>query len=486
MPTECIGKEVNKTYLDKLNEILTTYVRSEGIKEETIPSPDQVFLTNVKDEEGKDLYLLTDTPGQAPEKYSVLSELIRLVDFEKTPSADAYEIPGVTIKNPADPTKKDSFTIYLTKENAKAIANDEKKYRDILGIEFPDELFQLYHENIIPGLGYQAPLPKKYSETEEDYELRMEAEYKAAGHEKEALEQYRKPYPHELVRYNNPAPQITDIPRESYNVRLNQKGLSPEAATQNGPGTQEGERRRVVDTNPTLGQKLYRLLQVGKGITGSKESAKRALLTVATGVAVIGPVVAWPLPTLAIYATTGVMLGSGYLVKKYGTKLAKAISTKWNDWLRGKAKTEQEGPENNGPQPTIPTPTNDGPEHSGPRPGTGNNGSNNQPRDSKDTPNPIEIPEDLEAILQEIQLESEDIKPLDVAINNLKGQIEIEKQKLDAAPESEKDNIKDVIDKMYDQLNQLVELRKKHYLNIHSMLQHYVNGKKETIGGPSL
>lgn len=486
MSNECIGKEVNKNLLDRLNQKLRDYVLAKKVSEENIIESEQFFKTSLKDEDGKDIYIFADEDGKAPEEYTVLSELITYVSFEKASSEEIYEIPGVVITNPANPEQKETQTFYITKNNAKLIAENEKKYRDILKIEFPDELFQLYHENIIPGVGYKAPLPKKYSETEEEYETRLETEYKTNGVNKEALEQYRKPYPHEMVRYNNPMPEMTDVPRASYQTRLNQKGLSPAGAEPGGPGTPEGQRKKVTDTDQKLGQKLYQFLQTAKGVTVSKDTAKRVIGTIATGVMVGGSLIAWPLPTLAVLGSTGAFLGVGYLGRKYGKMAIKAVKTKWNNWLRGTPKAEeQEQP--TGPTPstsptTEPTVRTGGPggTPSGPEQTTGPTRTGGNSGGSGGTPtgtpaggaDQADVPEDLVAVLGDIEKDSAEI-------NNIEGRIRLLEESLKDAEGPAKDAIE----------NQLTVLRaqKRQYLvNVYNMLQQYINDKKITTGGPSL
>ena len=480
MSNECIGKEVNQNLLDKLNKKLRDYVLAKKVSEENIIESEQFFKTSLKDEEGKDIYIFADEDGKAPEEYTALSELITYVSFEKASSDEVYEIPGVVITNPTNPEQKETQTFYITKNNAKLIAENAKKYRDILKIEFPDELFQLYHENIIPGVGYKAPLPKKYSETEEEYETRLETEYQANGVNKEALEQYRKPYPHEMVRYNNPMPEMTDVPRASYRTRLNQKGLSPAGAEQGGPGTPEGERRRVTGTDQTLGQKLYQFLQTAKGVTVSKDTVKRVIGTIATGVMVGGSLIAWPLPTLAVLGSAGTFLGVGYLGRKYGKMAIKALKTKCNDWLRGAP--EKEGQEQQ-TEPTT-TPTTEpivrtggpggnpaGPAQSTEPTRTGGNGggAGGNPTGGADQ---ADVPEDLVAVLGDIEKDS-------IEINNLDGRIKALEETLKDAEGTTKDSLE-------IQLTALRDQKRQYLVNVYNMLQQYINDKKKTTGGPSL
>lgn len=477
MSNECIGKEVNKDLLDKLNKKLKDYVLAKKVSEENIIESEQFFKTSLKDEDGKDIYIFADEEGKAPEEYTVLSELITYVSFEKAANEEVYEIPGVVITNPTDPDKKETQTFYITKNNAKLIAENEKKYRDILKIEFPDELFQLYHENIIPGVGYKAPLPKKYSETEEEYEARLETEYQANGVNKEELEEYRKPYPHEMVRYNNPVPEMTDVPRASYQTRLNQKGLSPAGAEPGGPGTPEGQRRRVTGTDQTLGQKLYQFLQTAKGIKASKDTVKRVIGTVATGIIVGGTLITWPLPTLAILTSTGTFLGIGYVGRKYGKKAIKAIKTKWNNWLKGAPMVEE--PE----QPTTPVPsttptTEPTASHGGPTPTetptptrTGGTGSTPAGTTS-DTPEETQVPEDLVAVLGDIEKDSAEI-------NNIENHIKLLEETIKGVDGPEKEALE-------AQLTELRNQKRQYLVNVYDMLQQYINGKKINTGGPSL
>lgn len=465
MPNQCIGKEVNTVLLKKLNEELEKFVTKNKVSEDAIKDSNQVFKTIFKDSDGKDIYLLTDEPGKAPEKYELLSDLINYISFEKTSSDEVYGIPEIIVRDSENKDHKEIHNIYITKNNAKLIAQNERKFRTILGIEFPDELFQIYHENIIPGIDdYTAPLPRKYSETEEEYERRLEEEYKAHGVEREKLGEYRKPYPHEMVRYNNPIPEMTEIGRPSYLTRLTESALSREGAEPGGPGSHEGERRTVIDTNPTLGQKLNNFLQSAKGVSVSKDTAKRVLGTAAAGVLIGGSLFSAPIATLAVVGSAGAFLGIGYVGKKYGTKAIRAIKKKWNDWLRGPVIEEPSEPEHT----TTPesTPTTE-PTRRGPTRGDSSSRNPGQPESEQS-----EIPDDLSYVLAEISADSKDI-------NNIDAKIEVIKEALKTADESAKAALEQELTKLQTQ-------KRQYLVNVYNLLQQYINNKTVTIGGPRL
>ena len=488
MAKECIGKEVNKSLIKKLESI----VKSMQVNANDFTDQTQIFKTDFEDEHNNPIYIFCDTPGETPELYSAIVEFSNYISFEKT-TEEAYEIPGVEIAiDRATPDKKEPHTIYVTKkmiQEVKQSPETRKKFEKTiktLNIELPEEFYQLIHENLIPGLGYEAPLPKKFGESEEDYEKRMEEHYKKEGVDKEELEGYRRPFPHENVRYKKETPEMTDTPRESYVIRLQQKALSPAGAEKGGSGLGEGERRRVVDTDPTLGQRFNKFLQTSKGVLKSKKTVGAVLCTVAGTALIGGSLVINPLPTLAVLGTTGAFLGIAVVAKKYGSKAIKAISKKWNDWLRGPV-IENPGAGSPTTEPPINTPPtgggNNGGSGQGGQGGSGNNGGQNG---GSANPDPTEVPEDLVSVLSAINSDSEVIKKLDSQIALAENNLEVKKEEYNNAPEDKKANIQKEIDIIQSNIDKLKADKKDSLLRMYALLQQYVNDKKLTTGGPSL
>lgn len=458
MSNVCLGKEVNKTLIQELEE----YVKSKQVKEDTISDPDQFYRTDFKDDQGKDIYIFADKAGEPPKYYELLCKLLSHINFEQHPAENVYEIPGMKMPATNNKDRIVLHTIYITKDSAEEISKISSELKSELKIEFPDELFQLAHKNIIPGIGYQAPEPKKYSETEEEYEARMEQHYKDNGVEKEATENgYRKPYLHELVRYTKEKAEITTEPRQSYYER-NQRTLPPEVAEQGGPGVDPGERKKVVDTDKTLGQKLRDKFISLKGIKGSGNALKAAVGTAAAGLLVYGGIVAFPASmaglaiTAAVAVPSGIVLGN--FIKKNKDKWKKGIKDWWNNFTRGsRIKEGNEGPGQSEQQPKPKQPGKG--QGQGQGPNSPDKGSN--------------VPQSIEALFTELGVDIRDLDELSTRIAMLKEQYE-----------NEPDNDKKVA--LSQQITVLVDQQRQYYENMFNVLKQFIYSNTKKTGGPKL
>lgn len=509
----CNGEELNKNTIEKL----VGFIKSWHVGS-TLP-PEQTYKTDYTNDKGENIYLFADPNGAAPERFVIVNDLLQYLSFDKVKDEDLYELPGMAIPTDlTDKTKTDNYTICVTKENAKKIVKNAQKFKEQLGITFPQELFQIAKENIIPGLTYSAPEPKKVSETQEEYEARMESHYKGNGVEKEPLEKYRQPYPHEKTDYTKEPPIMTAQGRASYQEQLQAKALAPDVAKKGGKGMPEGKQKRVVDTDPTLGQKIYNTYNKGKAILKSK-TLRIGLLT-AGGIALSGVLI--PSSTVAIgivMAATPVAaaLGIHHLYKKYGKPKIKQIKEKIKDWFKGK-KIEEEpttevvtepkkGKDNNpttepekgkGSNPTTePEKGKGGPQGGG---AGGNNGGSNggnnggsgdvTPPDRPVTvpSNQVEVPEDLPEVLREIEPENEMLKQIQTRAEFARKNIAALKGKL-ANPtltEDDKKEIERQLEAENEKLTTLIEQEKRILSNVYDMIQQFVYGKNKENGGPTL
>ena len=297
MVRECTGKEVNSELLQILKQKHDELALRKKVPE-FYTDTTQVEPVQLQNEPGQSVMIFRT------EKYEFqkMEELIQYINFDKTTSDNVFEIPNVKIRSNDNPSEITEITIYLPKENIKNIAREAIKYKTLLDIEFPQELFQIYHDNIIPTPEYEgikAPLPKKLSETEEEYEARMEQHYRENDIQRGEIETYRSPYPHEKVNYRDSIePIMTDTPRESYIRRV--ATAIPREIAEPEEETREGERRRVVDTDLTIGQKLRQAYLGIKGVKESKDSIKK-IASMAGGTIIIGFSLAnFPIITLGL------------------------------------------------------------------------------------------------------------------------------------------------------------------------------------------
>ena len=506
MVRECTGKEVNSELLQILKQKHDELALRKKVPE-FYTDTTQVEPVQLQNEPGQSVMIFRT------EKYEFqkMEELIQYINFDKTTSDNVFEIPNVKIRSNDNPSEITEITIYLPKENIKNIAREAIKYKTLLDIEFPQELFQIYHDNIIPAPEYEgikAPLPKKLSETEEEYEARMEQHYRENDIQRGEIETYRSPYPHEKVNYRDSIePIMTDTPRESYIRRV--ATAIPREIAEPEEETREGERRRVVDTDLTIGQKLRQAYLGIKGVKESKDSIKK-IASMAGGTIIIGFSLAnFPIITLGLIGSSAIIagLGLGYKNSKKRGKLIKAIKKKIKDFFKGKPL--EEAPENGEETQTLgegttppggseetpiseDTYTPEEPSHGEETTTTG---------EGEDTPSSEEhdedlghtgggapaseatymseepsqsISEDLEILFSELEFEFN-------GIQELEGRIKIKRNELENMTDDNphKPEVLETLQKWENNL-------RDYYLICYDMIQRYVAGKSKTTGGPTL
>ncbi|MGN1371497.1 MAG: hypothetical protein ACI4XM_04415 [Candidatus Coprovivens sp.] len=518
MVRECTGKEVNSEFLRIIDQRISNFVNSKSISEELITDYSAVIEAyDPVEKQTKMIY------ADKEDEYKSICDFRNYINFNRTTSDNVYEIPGIKIKNEDNPSEETKITIYLPIENIKNIVKILIEKKDLFnGIEFPQELYQIYYDNIIPGTEYEgiyAPLPKKLSETDEEYEAGMEQHYREHGINREELETYRKPYPHENVDYRDSiGPIMTDTPRESYIRRV--ATAIPREIAEPEEETREGERRRVVDIDLTIGQILRQAYLGIKGVKESKDSIKK-IASMVGGTIIVGfSLVNFPIITLGLLGSSAAIagLGLGYKNSKNRGKLIKAIKKKFKDFFKGKPL--EEVPENGEETQTLgegdsspafeeeydyddydeeldeedlghpgegTTTTEEGEGsstseedeeelgHSGE--GTTPPGGSEETPISEDTYTPEEpsqsISDDLEVLFGELEFEFNEIKGIEAIIK--KERYILESMADDNPHKSE------VLENLQKMENEL----RDYYLRCYDMIQQYVAGKSKTIGGPT-
>ncbi len=464
MPKECIGEEINKDLIEQLSGLLNKFVSANKQKRENISDMNQVFDTGLKEESGEVVYLFKDKQ----ETFDLYMELLNILAFEKKKSSEVYEIRGLVIESKETGVPNIDGTLYITASAAKHLATNSKKYKDLLNITFPDEVYQIYHENFLTGETYKAPDVRRMDETEEEYETRLEEHYKLHGIKKEEDGNYRKPYPHEYFRYGLEKSEIkkTDTPSAAYAYRKAENVIDKKHTKHGGKGTKPGEKRKVVGTNKTLGQKVGAALTTVRGVMGSKETGKKIL----KGALVLGAGGA-ALTKFGLAATGlfGVEIALAYFGIKYGIKYGKkgiaALKKKWNDWIRGPVIEEEDKGKDK-------------------EKAKDEDKDKEKDKDKKKEETPI-VTEEVKEVLDEISPDAKEVRDLEsriAIINNAIAQKTIE---LDNAPDDKKVAIEAQIQQYNDQLEQLRNLERQYLINIYNIIHQYAKGKEVSTGGPS-
>lgn len=498
MSKKYTGIQLNEKLIKKVREFI--YQNQAPGKAEELEANPKYYKTDYTNADGTPVFVWDEIPGNEPPLVHYVTQLDKMLNFngKEIDDTELYEIPNFVIADPKNPDKKEETTIRIKKENAKELVAAAPMLKKIFGIELPQEIYQIAKENILPGFGFNAPEPKKVSETQEEYEKRMEEHYKANGVEKEKLEKYREPYPHEKVDYIPATPTMTKQGRKSYQDQLNDKGLDPKVAEHGGKGMPTGAKKKVVDTDRTLGQKIYDAYVDGRGIF-NKKVLRNAVLTVG-GVALGGAIIsAAPLGVAMVAVPAAVFTGIGFAYLKYGKPLVQKIKGKIKNWFKGDV--IKDDPEEKKTEPNT-TPTKDKgkgkdevptktakpgektPTKGGASSGSASGGDKGNNTGTPTTEPEVEIPAELIDILQAIEPDNQTIKMIQVRIENTKTKITNLKERLKNANSEEKAAIEDELRIANDQLRELIKQEKEILKNVYQMIQEFVYGKKEEKGGP--
>lgn len=289
------------------------------------------------------------------ELYGAINELLGYISFSSFKADETYDIPGVTIK--INTTKEKIPNIAVKQDNIEKLAKSAKKFESLLGIKFPDQIYQFNHQQEnIPGLNFVAPRPKFISESDEEYEQFLENYYTSNGLQKEELSGiWRKAYKHEQVDYKKDKIVVDETYQSEYykkNLQEKVAQKNPNPSKQGGPKNQKakkGEQLKIVDSE-LEDQKLPFWQKVGLGKTSIGANIKSgsnwqkirllgagALLT--TGVCYAA--VANPGMALGLAATGGAIGLGVFIAKKLKPQVEKFKN--WvNDALYGKPITNNE------------------------------------------------------------------------------------------------------------------------------------------------
>lgn len=289
-------------------------------------------------------------------KYDEATNLIMYLSFESSKSEEIYEFPGVAIGE----NGKKTFTFAVSKNVAKTLAENADFYEAAFKIKFPEQIYQLAMNNVIPGYNYPAPEPKLASETPEGYEARLADYYKSKGYELkyDPISKMREAYPHEKTRYSGGTPTMEQTPVSEYYLgAVKSNALPKEAKESKEPALKDGEKSKVTGVNKPLGNKIEKLVSSSKGLFSIKSKAgiRRTLLIAAGGAVAIYGVVQTPLfIPIAIGATLS-GIGMTRAIKAYKKNLwpgTKAKIKGWVDKIKGKIGIKGKGK----PEPTQPEP----------------------------------------------------------------------------------------------------------------------------------
>ncbi len=199
------GSELNRDLIKKLNESLNSIIE-EG--RQNAKAPDKSGLEKItldNEEEGpiEDIYV----SSKDQTAYNAIKYVKTVLDFGECELSQVYDLIGGSIKVGGTSSK---FRLFLPTLEASSLVEKiiSTKITEVLDIEFPQDFYRLNpyfkgDQAKLPDIDMEAPLPKKGNETNEEYEKRLEEEYKKHGIEKEADDgnKWRKPYPHERVNY---------------------------------------------------------------------------------------------------------------------------------------------------------------------------------------------------------------------------------------------------------------------------------------------
>lgn len=357
------GETVNSEFIEKLEKI----IKEDWKVSKESASKSTTYPTDYKDSKGDAILIKADKK----EEYELLKEFIEMLKFDLTNKSEIYRMPlgempesmkEFEINSTLGKSyKKQSIEFYITKKGANQLFQKHKDYEKLLGIEFPQELYQLVKPSVnipTPNTKFPAPEPERYQEGAEAYETRMIEYYRSHGFEPELKETGRPPLPHEWVTYSDEIPKInptTPIARPGYAQHLNELHLTPDISTDKAPkGLTEGERKRVKSTRP--GHHLLTSIKFGK-----KELKINKILKAAAGIG-LG---AFGVSKFASILGTGklplIVLGQaavkllipiviillGYLALKYGRKHIKQLKESLTKLIKGK-KIDEEEPKHGG------------------------------------------------------------------------------------------------------------------------------------------
>ena len=230
------GSDINKDFKNKILDL----VKKAKLKP-AIASPDTTFITDFEftPESGPTEKIIVHKDYE--ETCKLLWELYQIISITEGKKEELFRIPDVPIPTELRTIKTASITSYpkttffITAVDAKRLAAKKNQYKEI-GIEFPEELYQLSRDISVPSrhydqsaIAYEEELEKYYASKNHPIEYNLNAGYKK-----------RSPLPHEYVKYSaDGKPTVSKEPRPSYethDIELQEEALENEGVLTRGGG----------------------------------------------------------------------------------------------------------------------------------------------------------------------------------------------------------------------------------------------------------
>lgn len=356
---EFTGETVNKNFIERLEKI----IKVEWKVSKSTASKDTTHPTEYKDTNGDAILI----PKDKKEEYELLRELIDVLKFDLTNKNEIFRMPMGEMPEsmkefdataPVNkPYKTEPIEFYITKKGASQLASKDRQYYKLLGIDFPQELYQLIKPNVnIPfsETKFPAPEPERYLEGAKAYEERMIKYYKDNGYEPELPEAGRPPLPHEWITYSDEIPKYNPsgaIARPSYKQHLEELHLTPDLSTNNAPvGLKNGERKKIKSTR--LGHHLLTAVKFGKKEIQAKNVLK-GLAGIGLGAFGISkfatmlgtgklPAIVLGQAALKFIIPIVIVLLGYFLYKNYGKKFFRAAKKLLERLIKGKRRSDDD------------------------------------------------------------------------------------------------------------------------------------------------
>lgn len=260
------GKDANKGFIDLIDEYAQSFRYPSGFE-----NPATTVETKFKIKDSEEFIYTTKDNEEAIELlYALREELANL----KGKQEELFAIPCVSvplsIKELTDKNKRKKGIFYVTPSLAKHIVQNREKCKNLLGIEFPEELYQLTRSlatprtDTIPGYNFYAPPLRKYKQTATEYENELSEYYNSNGYQINYDHNgERTALPHEEIQYSddvNPPKKADDgLCRESYSwhqIELREeKGVANNLFTRRGnSGLKNNQRKKIKSTRMAEGK----------------------------------------------------------------------------------------------------------------------------------------------------------------------------------------------------------------------------------------
>lgn len=446
------SKEINSAILKKLNEKRDKLLANGRLYDDSIDLSNNGTIL-IRPEE--------------KEQYDTIMQLISFLDFEKYDKDSTYLFPGTRIG------KGKKVTICVKEENIEKIIRQKDKFRSLLGITFPDQLFQYqYKDELIPGKEYKPPRPQLIEETDEEYEAFLKDYYARNNESQEFIPNstdIRAPYIHEKIKYET-GNQIDENHTSEYYQGYMKNSLNktqPKPQSQN-PRAKENVEYEFKESTP--GAKIPFFQKFGTLNGSIKENLSSGLATkklrTILGIGLVAG--ATGIVAVNVLNLPVVLLAAGVAASvKIFTPLGKKLVNKIRNKLYG--------------EPIVQTPpTQQQPEPQS-QPTQGQHGPQSQPTPPKQGPQSphSQNPETEEEITEKINNLLRELGDQNNTYRDLCTRIKIEEEKLNNLdPQSEEYKV------VMKTITELKEQQKTMLKNLHTILKNY--GETKSNGGPKL